>query len=230
VIESYAELGDSKAIKRTIQCLPKAERSEVLDFDTLHRIGMSAEAITEAVNEVKRRIAELEGANHPNIHFPVRSVCEALKFLVKRGRKQEAARWFNKVVKGAKKWNVVEQGWTTSAVYTMFAEVVAVLDGQEAAREMIAWAQQDAQAEKRSDFGKGAVSAAIDMEADLGNLDEAIAKASKLRSATQRRMQLGTLLAKARRWKELRAVCSQAGSPEEAAELCWGIHFELAPA
>jgi len=109
----------------------------------------------------------------------------------------------------------------------MFAEVVAAIEGPEAAQQLIADAHQDASAEKRSDFRQGAVAAALDVEARFGKLDEAIAKARKLRSPKQRRMELGKLLAKAKRWKELQAVCSQATSPEEAAELRWWIKFEL---
>ena len=60
-----------------------------------------------------------------------------------------------------------------------------------------------------------------------GALDQAIQDARRLRSPTQRRMKLGTLLAKARRWTELREVLSQVESPEEAADVAWWIKFEL---
>ena len=227
IISLHGEIGDLAAVKRIIRNLPSAERQEVVDFAMLCKIGMTTEAIAEAVDVVQRRIAELTTSADPNIHFPVREICRALKFLVDQHQQQEATRWFHAVLESSKKWTVFEQGWTTSAVYTMFAEVVVIFEGPEAAQQLIAQAQQDASNEKRSDFRKGAVAAALGMEARVGNLDEAIAKAGKLRSPTARRMELGKLLAKAGRWKELRVVCSEATSPEEAADLCWWIKFEL---
>lgn len=65
------------------------------------------------------------------------------------------------------------------------------------------------------------------MKADIGGLDEAIAKARKLCSPTQRRKELASLLARAGRWKELREVLSQITSPEEAADVMWWTKFEL---
>jgi hypothetical protein len=45
--------------------------------------------------------------------------------------------------------------------------------------------------------------------------------------ATQRRKELGKLLAKAGRWKELREVLSQIASPEKARDVTWWIKFKL---
>jgi hypothetical protein len=67
----------------------------------------------------------------------------------------------------------------------------------------------------------------LDLKAKLGRLDEAIDDARKLRSPTERRMKLATLLARARRWRELREVLRQVASPEEAADVAWWIKFEL---
>jgi hypothetical protein len=227
IISLYGEIGDLAAVKRIIRNLTNDERQEIVDFALLAKIGMTKAAIAEAVDVVQRRIAELTTDGDPNIHFPVREICRALEFLVDQHQEQKAKRLFHAVLESSKKWTVFEQGWTTAAVYTMFAEIVVIFEGPEAAQHMIALAQQDASNEKRSDFRKGAVAAALGAEAGIGNLDEAIAKARKLRSPTARRMELGKLLAKARRWKELRVVCSEATSPEEAADLCWGIKFEL---
>ena len=85
----------------------------------------------------------------------------------------------------------------------------------------------DASTEHRSEFRKCARGAALEMEARLGQLDEAIAKARKLRSPKECRVELCKLLAKAKRWKELKAVCSEAASTEEAADLCWAVKCEL---
>jgi hypothetical protein len=76
-------------------------------------------------------------------------------------------------------------------------------------------------------FRQGAVNAALQLQADIGGLDQAIEDARKIRSPTERRKTLTRLLAKAKRWKELRQVLGQVASPKEAADLAWWIKFEL---
>ena len=68
---------------------------------------------------------------------------------------------------------------------------------------------------------------AIELEADLGYLDETIVRARKLRSPGERRAETAMLLARAKQWKELREVCQEVTSPTEATALCWIIKFEL---
>jgi hypothetical protein len=102
-----------------------------------------------------------------------------------------------------------------------------MIDGPVAAENLLKQAMTDAKAETRSDFRQGAVDAALALKASIGGLDEAIEDARQLRSPTQRRKKLATLLANAKRWGELRAVLSQVESPEEAADVAWWIKFEL---
>jgi len=115
----------------------------------------------------------------------------------------------------------------TSAVYHSLAEAAAKIDGPAAAEDLLKLAMTDARAEKRSGFRKGAVEAVLDLKANTGRLEEAIADARKMRSPTERRKTLATLLARAKRWGELREVLSQVESPEEAADVAWRIKFEL---
>ena len=124
-------------------------------------------------------------------------------------------------------WPAVQDGWATSAVYHSLAQAAATIDGPAAAEELLKHALTDARAEPRGGFRQGAVDAALDLKANLGRLDEAIADARKLRSPTERRKTLATLLAKAGRWAELRDVLRQVESPEEAADVAWWIKFEL---
>jgi len=227
VIELYAKVRDWKAVRRNIQKMTKDDREDFLDFDTLERIGMRAEAIADAIRAVKRRLAELNSMNSPNIHFPISGICRALMFLVSQRKKREAQRLFAVVVKSAKKWSVFEQGWTTSAVFAMFAEAAAAIEGPEAAQLLIARAEQDARVEKRPGFRKGAVSSTLEMEARLGSVEDAIGKARKLRSPTERRRELCKLFTRTKQWNELRAICSEVASPEEAADICWTVAFEI---
>jgi hypothetical protein len=155
------------------------------------------------------------------------SIGRALEFLVEHGARDEARRLLRRVFQEMPTWPVYEYGWATSAVYHTLAEVVAKIDGPAAAETLLKHAMTDARAEKRRDFRKGAVDAALDLKASAGGLEEAIEDARKLRSPTQRRKTLATLLAKAGRWGELREVLSQVESPEEAADVAWWIKFEL---
>lgn len=226
VIEHHAQIGDSSAVARTIKNLPKAERAEILDYSMLSRLGMRKEAIERAVKEVKDELRELETMDSPNIHFPVRSICDALLFLIEQRQRDVAARLYGRIARSARKWPAI-QGWTTSAVLTMFAEVAAILEGPEAAQYLLEGAERDARSESRTGFRKGAQSATIEMQARLNGFDEALAKDQKLRSPTERRRELAKLFAKAGRWSDLRATCQQVASPEEAAELAWSVKFYL---
>jgi len=227
VISCYVELKDAQAVKRCLRGFGKSDRHKVLTAETLVSLGMKAEAIARTRQDIARELKELREINNPNIHFPVTSIRRSLEFLVGQGAKDEARRWLHRALKELPNWPVFEYGWTTSAVYRSLAHAVAMIDGPAAAENLLKQATTDAKAEKRSDFRKGAVDAALALKASIGGLDEAIDDARKLRSPTQRRKKLATLFAKARRWGELREVLSEVESPEEAAEVAWWIKFEL---
>ena len=88
-------------------------------------------------------------------------------------------------------------------------------------------AVQHASQEPHPGFKRGAQSTALAASASVHPLDHAIEQARKLRSPSQKRMELGKLLARAGRWKELKEVLSTVASPHEAAEIAWWIKFEL---
>jgi hypothetical protein len=221
VIDGFAELKDARAVQRCLRGLDEGDRHEILDAETLAGLGMKTEAIARARQDIAKELEELRVLNDPNIHFPVMSIGRSLEFLVAQGARDEARRWLRRAVKEMPTWPVIEYGWATSAVYHTLAQAMAAIDGPAAAENLLKLAVADAKGEKRSDFRKGAVDAALDLKANIGRLDEAIADARKLRSPTQRRKTLATLLAKARRWGELREVLSQVESPEEAADVAW---------
>lgn len=227
VVACHAELKDVQAVKRCVRKLDKDERDEILDADMLVNLGMKAKAIARARQDIAKDLKELREMDDPNIHFPVMSIGRSLALLVEQGEKDEARRLLHRALKEMQTWPVYQYGWVTSAVYHTLAEAMAMIDGPAAADKLLKQAMTDAKAEKRRDFGTGAVDAALDLKASIGRLDEAIEDARKLRSPTQRRKTLATLLAKAKRWSELREVLSQVESPEEAADVAWWIKFEL---
>lgn len=227
VVRLYAQLNDADSLRGCIRRMTKAERDTVLDARTLIELGMTKDGIALAKKTLKAELARLATSRDPDINSPVNSICNMLKLLVNQGERETANRWLQRVFREMPKWPVYRKGWITSGVYTDLAEVTALLEGRESAMELLEHGLKDGRAEPRRDFGGGAVQAAIQMKATIGALDEAIADARKLRSPTLRRMELGRLLAKAKRWKELAEVLSEVASPEEAAEVSWWIKFEL---
>jgi hypothetical protein len=227
VVNCYAELKDARAVKRCLRGFGKGDRHEILDATTLVSLGMKADAIARARQDIARELEELREMSDPNIHFPVMSIARSLEFLAEQGARDEARRWLGRALKEMPTWPVIRSGWTTSAVYHSLARAMATIDGPAAAENLLKHAREDAKAEKRSDFQQGAVDAALDLKADIGRLDEAIDDARNLRSPTQRRKTLATFLARAKRWGELREVLSQVESPEEAADVAWWIKFKL---
>lgn len=233
LIESYAKLGEGVAIKRCAKSLGGAaeeileKAAEILDYRTLWKIGLKEKAVDRATCEVDDRLQELATMDDPNIHFPINAICAALEFLFEHNKRKLARVWLKKVLSEMGTWPVYEIGWTTAAVYGMLAGIVGKVEGPEAAEELMANARRDANAERRPGWRKGAVAEALTVEADLGRLEDAIARARKIRSRPERRIQVATLLARANRLKELAEVCSEVATPKEAADLCERIKFSL---
>lgn len=227
IIQQAAELKLNKFVQQVIASVPAKQRQELLRFDLFAELGMKPEAKAGAEAEIQDAWNELKSMTDPNIHFPIHRIIRALQCLIDIGDKKTAQNWFGKIAKSAKQWKCVIQGWTTTAVLTSFVPIVEQLEGKQAARELAASAHEHATAERDANFRKGAVAAALDASATADSLDAAIAEAYRLRSPTQRRMELAKLLARAGRWKELKSVCSEVASPKEAAEIAWSVKFEL---
>jgi hypothetical protein len=227
IIVRAAELNDSRLTRKLIEGIPSESRQGLLGFSLFARIGMKREAVDAAVREIESKLAELKEMEDPNIHFPIDRISRALQCLIDLGEKRLALHWYGKVVESAKTWKCVILGWTTSAVLTSFVPIAEALEGPDAARELAREAQEHAVAGNRGGFERRALASALAAEADLSPIDEAIAKARKIRSPRSRRMELAKLLAKTCRWKELKEVCRGVESPEEAAKIAWWVKFEL---
>jgi hypothetical protein len=227
VAHCHAQLKDAEAARRSVRALDEATQREVLNPQMLMELGAEADAITRAEREIARELDGLRETMDPNIHFPVMAIGQWLEFLVTQGAKEKAKSALDRTFKEMHNWPVIQNGWMPSAVYQLLAQAVAKIEGPAAAEQLLKQAMTEAKAEKRSGWRKGAIDAALALKAEFGQLDGAIAEARKLRSPTQRRKELGKLLAKAGRWTELREVLSQVASPEEAADVAWWIKFEL---
>lgn len=219
-------LGAQKRVTALIESLPTSQRKQ-LGYELLAKARLKQDAIACAVAELNENLRELKTMDDPNIHFPIMNIERALAFLIEINEKELARQWFGKVASSAKSWKCVIRGWVTSAVLTTFVPIVARLEGKAAAKELARLSFEHASQDANNIFKSGAVDEAISAVAFTGATEEAITAARKLRSPTERREQLAKLFARAGRWKELREVCQQVMSPEEAAELAWSIKFEL---
>lgn len=221
------EVSDTEAIKQLIAQIPPHKRDEGIGHKTYAMIGMNQEAAKSAQQEIEKRIAELLSTPDPNIHFPIHSISQALTFLIEIGEKKLATSLFEKVAESASSWYCIIQGWTTTAVLAAFVPVVEQLEGKDAAQELAKLAEEHASRETHSGFKRGAQATALAASASLNPIAHAIEQARKIRSPAQKRMELGKLLARAGRWKELKELLSTVASPHEAARLAWWIKLEL---
>jgi hypothetical protein len=227
LVRCLVDANDLEAAKRCMTQFSPVDRHKIFDSQMLLTMGMKAEAVARAQQDVKQKLQELRITVDPNIHFPVRKICDALEFLFQQGESAEARRWLDIALKEMPTWPIVRAGWLTSAINEMLAQSVALINGPAAAEDLMKKAMAEAKIEKRDDFRKGAIDAAVQLNARVRGLDEAIAEAKKLRSPTGRRMNLGKLLARAKRWDELKELLGEAQSLEEAADISWRITFEL---
>lgn len=227
VIRLAHEMSNAEAIKQLIEQIPSQERNERIGYAVYAMIGMKKEAAKFAQQEIEKNIEELLTMQDPNIHFPIHSITRALTCLLDIGEKKLAAKLFKMVAESAANWSCVIQGWTTTAVLAEFVPIVEQLEGKEAAQELAALAVQHSAKEPNQGFKRGAQAAALAASASVHPLDHAIEQARKIRSPKQKRMELGKLLARAGRWKELKSLLSTVDSPHEAAKIAWWIKFEL---
>jgi tetratricopeptide (TPR) repeat protein len=227
VIRLAHEMSNPEAIKQLIEQIPAEERNERIGYDVYAMIGLKKEATKFAQQEIEKNIEELLTMQDPNIHFPINGITRALTCLLEMDEKKLAAKLFKKVSESAASWSCVIQGWTTTAVLAEFVPIVEQLEGKQAAQELAALAVQHASTENHPGFKRGAQSTALAASASVHPLDHAIEQARKLRSPSQKRMELGKLLARAGRWKEMKEALSTVASPHEAARLAWWIKFEL---
>jgi hypothetical protein len=227
VAHCHAQLKNAEAALQSVRGLDETMQREVLNPQMLINLGMKEDGVARAEQEIARELDGLRETTDPNVHFPVMAIGRWLEFLVAQGAKEKARSALDRTLKEMQNWPVLENGWIPSGVYQLLAQAVAAIGGPTAAEQLLKQSLTEAKAEKRSDWRKGAIDAALDLKAELGQLDGAIAEARKLRSPTQRRKTLGKLLARASRWTELQDVLSQVASPDEAADVAWWIKFEL---
>lgn len=81
VIACYGELKDAQQVKRCLRGLKAEDRHKILDARTLLELGMKAQAIARARQDIAGELEELSERGDPNIHFPMMAITRSLKFL-----------------------------------------------------------------------------------------------------------------------------------------------------
>lgn len=229
IIALANEVNDTDLIQTLIHSIPAKYRDDVIDYRIYSKIGMKKEAIKAVQRIVNACIDDLLTMELPNIDIPTHKIADALTYLIEQNEKKLAKKLFKKVAESSANWSCVVEGWTTTAVLTYFVPVVEQLEGIEAARELASLAGEHAAVEHRKGWRRGAQSAAMKAGAAVNplSLDEAIDEARKIRSPALKRRELGRLLAKAGRWKELKQLLSGVASPKEAANIAGYIRYDL---
>jgi len=174
-----------------------------------------------------RALAELATTTDPNLHFPVMALERNVRFLVEQGEASVAKKRVGRALRELPTWPLPEAGCSTSDVDDLLAQAVFVVGEPARAAELLDRVKADASAERRRGARHGAVGATLTTLAEMGQADQALAAAQKLWSPTGRRLQVARLLARAARWKQPQVVLRSVATPEEAAQICRAIHFEL---
>lgn len=227
VVRCYVRFGEPKEAQQCLETLAEEDRAEVLDRDLLARLGMKAEAVARAQEDIEEELRKLSNDAELNLHTSTRNLRSAMQFLVEQGKQESAKELFDRTVTEMPKWSAIALGWMTSAVYRDLAEVASLVGEEEGAKFFLMQAAVDSGVEPDDEFAQYALGETIELESRVGDFEKALAKARKIRSATERRMRLSELLARAGRWEEVAEVLEEASSPNEAAELCWRIKFQL---
>ncbi|MCA9049505.1 MAG: hypothetical protein KDA89_12300 [Planctomycetaceae bacterium] len=189
-------------------------------------IGLTAVAKKRAEDLIVRRLRKLKTDDDPNVHFPVDEISKQLWFLLQIGESATAKRLLQRVVRELPMWPGLRGGFATSGVLTMLAELLAELDGDDAARVLLGLAVETGKAEQHRGFRKSALNAA-NQQLDVPNLSAAIAQAHAVRNAGKRRDALVPLLVKKGAWNDLAEILNEASDHEELLKLLHSVICKL---
>jgi len=171
-------------------------------------------------------LKKLKRDSDSNVHFPVHDICEELWFFLQTGQPETAATLLQRVLRDLPHWPGLHGGFAGSGVLTELAELLAELDGPEAACRLLGLAVQAGRAEPDRGFRQGALKAAK-KQLEAPGLAAAIAKARSIRNARKRRETLIPLLTKKAAWPELTALLDEITSADELLDSLHTVLFKL---
>lgn len=226
VIAGLRRLGDEAALAKYLTWLDRNGRSNDLATGSLSAMGLHDVANERAANLVAGKLRKLKRDPDSNIHFPVDEICKELWFFLQTGHKETAARLLQRTLRELPRWPGLHGGFAASGVLTELAELLAEIDGPQAALELLGLAVKAGEAEAHSGFRKGALKAAKQQIAAPG-LTAAIAQAGSIGNAKKRREALVPLLARRGDWPALATVLDETTDAEELADSLHAVLFKL---
>lgn len=225
-ITAFRRLGDVAALTRYVAWLDRNGHSSDLDTGSLWGMGLTDLANKRARDLVAARLKKLKRDSDSNVHFPVHDICEELWFFLQTGQPETAATLLQRVLRDLPHWPGLHGGFAGSGVLTELAELLAELDGPEAACRLLGLAVQAGRAEPDRGFRQGALKAAK-KQLEAPGLAAAIAKARSIQNARKRRETLIPLLTKKAAWPELAALLDEITSADELLDSLHTVLFKL---
>lgn len=225
-IKAFRRLGDDAGLATYLTWLDRNEHSDDLATGSLWGMGLTELANARAENLVIGQLKKLKRARDSNVHFPVAEICKELWFFLQTGQKETASRLLQRVLRELPTWPGLRGGFASSGVLTELAELLAEIDGPEAACELLGLAVQAGQAERPGGFRKSALKAANQQLAAPG-LAAAIEQARLIKSPKKRREALIPLLTKRAAWRELATLLDEITNADELLESLHSVLFSL---
>jgi hypothetical protein len=222
-IRAFRRLGDDAALARYLAWLDRAGHSTDLATGSLRAMGLPEIANGRAERLVAGHLKRLKRNPDPNIHFPVHEICQELWFFLQTGQTETAGRLLRRVLRELPQWPGLRGGFAASGVLTELAEVLAEIDGPEAAGDLLGLAVRAGQSEPNRGFRRGALRAA-NQQVEAPGLKAAIARTGSIKNAKKRREALIPLLTRRAAWPELAAVLDEI---TDADELLGSVHAVL---
>lgn len=226
IIRAFRRLGDDAALGRYLTWLGRNGHSNDLASGSIRAMGLTDLANQRAEKLVVGHLKKLQRDPDSNIHFPVHEICKELWFFLQTGQKETAARLLHRVLRELPGWPGLHGGFATSGVLTELAELLAEIDGPEAACELLGLAVKAGQSEPHRGFRRGALAAA-NRQLEAPGLAAAIARARTIKSASQRREALIPLLTQRADWSELAAVLDEISDEDELLKSLHAVLFQL---
>jgi hypothetical protein len=225
-IRAFRRLDDDAALTRHLTWLDRNGHSNDLASGSIRAMGLPEVANQRAERLVVGHLRKLKRDPDPNIHFPVDEICKELWFFLQTGQKEIAARLLRRVLRELPAWPGLCGGFAASGVLTELAELLAEIDGPEAACELLGLAVQAGKSEPHRGFRRGAVAAA-NRQIEAPGLAAAIDRARTIKNARERRETLIPLLTQRADWSELATILDEISDADELLKSLHAVLFKL---
>lgn len=225
-IKGYRRLGKEAELAKYVMWLDRNNHTQSLNTGSLYGIGLTDLARKRAEDLIGQRLKHLKTSEDVNIHFPVDDICKQLAFLIQTGDKVLAGKLLKRTLKELPSWPGLRGGFAGSGALTGLAEILAEIDGPEAAKELLHHAEAAGSVERSKAFRKGALDAAK-KASEAPGLAAAIEKAKTIGNAKKRRDEMVSLYAKQANWPMVASILDQSPNAAETHALIYTVLFRM---